>query len=443
MRRTLLAATACLVLAAPAFAQDGADDLKASVQADYDAHLSDLYKYFHSHPELSLMEENTAARLAKELRAYGYDVTEGVGGTGLVAVMENGAGPTVLVRADMDALPLEEQTGLEFASTVTGTDRRGATNPVMHACAHDTHMAALVGVAKQLSERTDQWSGTAVLIGQPAEELGLGAKAMLDDGLYDRFPTPDYNIAFHTISQIPSGVIGYVPGYAMANVDSVDIYVKGIGGHGSSPHQAKDPIALSGYIITALQTLVSRETDPLESGVVTVGAINAGTKHNIIPDEAHLQLTVRSYTDEVRENLLEGIERIAVGQAQSAGIPDDLMPVVEVEEPYTPATYNDPELTASGAAVLKGLFGDQAVVELKPVMGGEDFSRYSRTDEDIPSFMFWVGGTPQSVIDEYAAKNQSPPPNHSGHFAPNAESAITMGAEGLTAIAMDLMKPES
>ncbi|MBA4800742.1 MAG: amidohydrolase [Euryhalocaulis sp.] len=439
MRRMLLAATATLVMAAPALAQD---DLKSAIQSDYHAYLGDLYKHFHANPELSLMENETAARLAEELRTAGFEVTENVGGTGLVATMENGEGPTVMLRADMDGLPVEEKTGVDYASTATQEDRRGQMQPVMHACAHDTHMTALVGAARQLAERKDEWSGTLVLIGQPAEEIGLGARDMLEDGLYERFPQPDSVVSFHTFSYIPAGKIGYVPGYAMANVDSVDVHVKGIGGHGSAPHTAKDPIALSAYIITGLQTLVSRDINPLDTGVVTVGAINAGTKHNIIPEEAHLQITVRSFKDEVRQDLLEGIERVAVGQAQAFGVPDDLMPVVEVEEPYTPATYNDPELTAQGVEVLKARFGEEAIVQMDPITGGEDFSRYSRTDEDIPAFMFWVGGTPQSVIDEYAAKDQGPPPNHSAYFAPDPEASVTMGAEGMAAIAMDLMKPQ-
>ena len=436
--RLLLASAAAIALSAGAFAQD---DLRTSIQADYSGHLESLYEHFHTHPELSLMEVETAARLAEEIRALGFDVTENVGGTGIVAVLENGEGPTLMLRADMDGLPIEENTGLDFASNVMGTDRRGQESHVMHACAHDTHITALVGTARQMVERREDWSGTLVLIGQPAEELGLGAQMMLDDGLYERFPLPDAVVSFHTFGAIPAGMIGYVSGFAMANVDSVDITVRGICAHGSTPHVGRDPILLSAQIITALQTLVSREVNPLEAGVVTVGAINGGTKHNIIPDEVHMQITVRSYSDENRELLLSGIDRIARGQAISAGIPDDLMPIVEVEEPYTPATYNDPELTASGAAVLQARFGNLAVRELDPVMGGEDFSRYGRTEHDIPTFMFWVGGTPQETLIEYQSQGLSAPGNHSARFAPDAESSITMATEGLTAIALDFLSP--
>lgn len=436
--RLLLASAAAIALSAGAFAQD---DLRTSIQADYSGHLESLYEHFHTHPELSLMEVETAARLAEEIRALGFEVTENVGGTGIVAVLENGEGPTLMLRADMDGLPIEENTGLDFASNVMGTDRRGQESHVMHACAHDTHITALVGTARQLAERSEDWSGTLVLIGQPAEELGLGAQMMLDDGLYERFPLPDAVVSFHTFGAIPAGMIGYVSGYAMANVDSVDITVRGIGAHGSTPHVGRDPVLLASQIVVALQTLVSREVNPLEAGVVTVGAINGGTKHNIIPDEVHMQITVRSYSDENRELLLSGIDRIARGQAISAGIPDDLMPIVEVEEPYTPATYNDPALTASGVAVLQERFGNLAVRALDPVMGGEDFSRYGRTEHDIPTFMFWVGGTPQETLIEYQSQGLSAPGNHSARFAPDAESSITMATEGLTAIALDFLSP--
>jgi len=434
--RVLLASAAVIALSAGAFAQD---DLRTSVQSDYSANLESLYEHFHANPELSLMEVETAARLAAEIRALGFEVTENVGETGIVAVMENGEGPTLMLRADMDGLPIEENTGLDYASVVTGTDRRGLESHVMHACAHDTHMTALVGTARQMAERREDWSGTLVLIGQPAEELGLGAMMMLDDGLFERFPLPDAVVSFHTFGAIPAGIIGYVPGYAMANVDSVDITVRGIGAHGSTPHVGRDPVLLASQIVVALQTLASRELNPLESGVVTVGAINGGTKHNIIPDEVHLQITVRSYSDANRELLLSGIERIAMGQAASAGIPEDRMPIVEVESPYTPATYNDPDLTASGVAVLQERFGNLAVRELDPVMGGEDFSRYGRTEDDIPIFMFWVGGTPQDTLIEYQSRGLSAPGNHSALFAPDPEASIIMATEGMAAIALDYL----
>ena len=448
MKRHLLALTTAMGLAlgsagaAVAQGDMGDDALRRAIVADYEGHLQALYEHFHAHPELSHQEVETAARLASELRELGFDVTEQVGGTGIVAVMENGEGPTLMLRADMDGLPVREQTGLDYASTDTDVDHRGVENPVMHACAHDTHMTALVGAARQLAERTSEWSGTLVLIGQPAEELGEGAVAMLDDGLFERFPEPDFNVAFHTFSAIPTGTITYVPGYAMANVDSVDIYVQGRGGHGAYPHTTKDPIYLASMIVVALQSLVSRELSPLEPGVVTVGAFNAGAKHNIISDGAHLQLTVRSYSDETREHLLSGIQRIASAQAAAYGLTEAEYPRVEIEETYTPALYNSPDLAGRAVQALEARFGAEAVVETDPVMGGEDFSQFHRTDAEIPTFMFWVGGTTQARLDSYAQNGQVPPSNHSPFFAPDdPEGTITQAAEAMTAVALDILAP--
>ena len=307
MAGAIAAAAGAMLCSTSAFAQS--DTLREGLAQDM-PELMALYRDLHEHPELSFEETETSAKLAARARAMGFDVTQGVGKTGVVAVMKNGEGPTVLIRADMDALPVVEQTGLPFASTVTATPASGVETGVMHACGHDTHMAAWIGAAQQLVDHKDQWSGTLVMILQPAEELGLGALAMLEDGLYERFPKPDYAIAFHDAAQFPAGMIGYAPGYALANVDSVDITVKGIGGHGAYPQTTRDPIVLASAIVMKLQTLVSRELSPLEPGVVTVGSFRAGSKHNIISDEAKLQLTVRSYTDESRKLLLDGIARI-------------------------------------------------------------------------------------------------------------------------------------
>ncbi len=449
MTRHLLALTTAMGLALGsagfAAAQDyaGNDALRAAITADYEANLEGLYRHFHAHPELSHQEHETAARLASELRALGYDVTEGVGGTGIVAVLENGEGPTLMLRADMDGLPVPEQTGLSYASTDTDVDHRGVENPVMHACAHDTHMTALVGAARQLIENQDDWSGTLVLIGQPAEELGEGAIAMIEDGLFERFPTPDFNLSFHTFSAIPTGTITYVPGYAMANVDSVDIYVHGRGGHGAYPHTTKDPIYLASMIVVNLQSLVSRELSPLEPGVVTVGAFNAGAKHNIISDQAHLQLTVRSYSDETRELLLSGIERIAHAQAAAYGLLESEYPTVEVEEIYTPALYNSPELADRAVATMRERFGAANVVETDPVMGGEDYSQYHRTEHNIPTFMFWVGGTTPERLQSFVDDGVTPPSNHSPFFAPDdPQGTIVQAAEAMTAVALDILGTE-
>lgn len=426
----------------------GEDALRQSIRSDYSAHLEALYQHFHAHPELSLREFNTAARLARELREAGYEVTEGVGGNdeepgGVVAVFENGDGPTVMLRADMDGLPVREQTSVDYISTDTGIDRYGVESPVMHACAHDTHMTALVGAAREMMSRRAEWSGTLVLIGQPAEELGLGAQRMLDDGLFTRFPTPDFNLSFHTFSAVPAGRITYVPGFAMANVDTVDVWVQGRGGHGAYPHTTKDPVYLSAQIIVALQSLVSRELSPLDPGVITVGAINAGTKHNIISDEAHLQLTVRSYSDEVRQHLLSGIERVAHAQAASYGLNEDEYPRVVMETPYTPALYNEPTLALRSVEIMRERFGDAAVVEASSIMGGEDFSRYHRTEHAVPTFMFWVGGTTQERLDAYTESGLVAPSNHSPFFAPDApEVSIIQATEAMTAVALDILATE-
>lgn len=414
-----------------------ADDLRRDIDRDY-PYLEDLYKTLHANPELSFMEVETAARMADEFRAQGLDVTEKVGKTGVVGVLRNGAGPTVMLRADMDGLPVEEQTGLPYASTRRGLTHFGEEQPTMHACGHDVHMTVLIGALRQLVERRDDWSGTLVVIAQPAEELGLGALAMLQDGLFERFPRPDFNVALHDSASLPAGQVAYSPGWALANVDEVDIYVKGVGGHGAYPHTTKDPIVLGSQIVMALQTLVSREISPLEPGVVTVGSFQAGSKHNIISDGAHLKVTVRSYTDEVRAKLLSGIERIAHGQAASAGLPEDLWPVVEVGDPYTPSTYNDPGLSERIATILRERLGPDNVILADPVMGGEDFSQYGRVEPKIPSLIFWLGAVDPDRVDAARNGGEPLPSLHSPFFAPLPEPTLKTGVEAMTSAALEL-----
>jgi amidohydrolase len=433
--RILWTSAAALALAAPAAAQTLGGEVEKQMPS-----LMAIYKDFHANPELSFMEVRSAGILAAEARKLGFKVTEKVGGTGVVAVMENGPGPVVLVRADMDGLPVTEQTGLAGASKVRVTTKEGVETGVMHACGHDTHMTAWVGVARLMAANKAKWSGTLVMIGQPAEERGAGARMMLADGLYTRFPKPQYALAFHDAAQFPAGMIGYTPGYALANVDSVDITVKGVGGHGAYPQTTKDPIVLASRIVGALQTLVSREISPLDSAVVTVGSFHAGAKHNIISDEAKLQLTVRSYSDEVREHLLDGIARIAKGEAIAAGMPDDRMPVVSVDKnEYTPATFNTPEFTEEMAAFLKTSFGDKRVVQMPPVMGGEDFSRFGREDKSIKSLIVWVGGVPQAEYDAAKKDGRTLPSLHSPFWAPDAPAVISTATEALTSMTMKLM----
>ena len=436
MRRSIMGAgaTLAMVLAAPA----QADELRDEVMADMPG-LMEVYKDLHANPELSFQEFETAKKLAAKARELGFEVTEGVGQTGVVAVMENGAGPTVMLRADMDGLPVVEQTGLPYASKARGVPASGVETGIMHACGHDTHMAAWVGAAQLLAERKDEWSGTLVMILQPAEELGLGALEMLNDGLFERFPKPDYVLGFHDAAGAPAGFIGYAKGFALANVDSVDISVPGIGGHGAYPHTTKDPIVIASSIVMRLQTLVSREKNPLEPAVITVGSFLAGAKHNIIPDEAKLQLTVRSYGAESRQQLLDGIKRVAKAEAMAAGMPDDKLPVVSVQDPYLPSTYNTPEFTEQVMAGLSERFPDR-VFETPPVMGGEDFGQFYLADpENIESLIFWVGGAPMEDWQKSEAGELDLPSLHSPFWAPDAEAVIATATEAMTAATLDLM----
>lgn len=434
--KTLSAALAFFLTghAAPALANPVDDRIAAEMPS-----LMALYRDLHAHPELSLQEKATAAKLARLVKPLGFTVTEGVGGHGVVAVMKNGPGPVLLVRADMDALPVVEKTGLPFASKVRATTREGVESGVMHACGHDTHMAAWVGTARALAAMKDQWSGTLVMILQPAEEIGLGATAMINAGLFTRFPKPTHAIAFHDAANIEAGRIGYTPGYALANVDSVDLTVRGVGGHGAYPQTVRDPIVLASRIVTTLQTLVSREQDPQDPAVVTVGSFAAGTKHNIVPDEAKLLITVRSYSDATRRRLLDGIARIARGEAIAAGVPEDRMPVMAVEKGYTPATYNTPDFSEEMAALFRRHFGQGTVFKAPASMGGEDFGQYYRADKTIRSLIFWVGGVPADKMAAASGGKAMLPSLHSPYWAPQADAVISTGARALTAAALEIL----
>lgn len=436
MTRRIAAALLLATFCQPAIA---ADPLAAAVDADMPSLLA-LYRDLHANPELSFEEVKSAAKLAEEARKAGFEVTTGVGKTGVVAVLRNGPGPVVMLRADMDGLPVTEQTGLPYASKVKAMTREGAETGVMHACGHDTHMSAWVGTARRMSAMKGQWSGTLVMIAQPAEEIGRGAKAMLDDGLYTRFPKPSTVIAFHDSSSLPAGVVGYADGYTMANVDSVDLLVRGVGGHGAYPHQAKDAIVLAARIVTALQTLVAREVDPLESGVVTVGSFIGGTKHNIIPPEVALQITVRSYTPEVRRTLLEGIERIAKGEAIAAGMPEDRMPVFKLRDGLTPATFNTQPLTSTLAAAFRQRFGESRVRQVRAQMGGEDFSQFYLADtQNIQSLLFWVGGVPQAKWDAVKGDVTKLPSIHNPLWAPDPDPTIRTATEAMVTAALTVL----
>jgi hippurate hydrolase len=433
--KSFLTAAAVSVLAMTAPVQ--ADPVRDATAKELPS-LMALYRDLHANPELSLGEVRTAAKLAAEARKAGYTVTEKVGGHGVVAVMKNGDGPVILIRADMDGLPVTEETGLPFASKVRGKTPEGVETGIMHACAHDTHMAAWVGTLRNLAAMKSQWKGTVVMVAQPAEENSAGALAMLNDGLYTRFPKPDYAIAFHNSAALPAGVIGIRPGPTFASVDSVDITVKGTGGHGAYPATTKDPIVLGARIVSALQTLVAREIDPLDSAVVTVGSFQGGTRHNIIPEQALLLLTVRAYTPEVRKQLLDGIERIAKGEAVAAGAPE---PAVKVRDPFTPPTVSTDAYAGQLKTLFTARFGAERVRDVPPTMAGEDFGRYVIADPTIQSVIYWVGGVPKDKWEAAQANGGKGLPSlHSPKWAPDAEAVIGTAAEAMTAAALDVLK---
>jgi hippurate hydrolase len=418
-----------------------ADELADNIKSDYDAHLASLFDYFHRNPELSLVEFKTAARMAEELRDAGFEVTENVGGTGVVAIMKNGPGPMVMMRADMDGLPVEEKSGLDYASKAMQKDPiTGTVVPVMHACGHDVHITSLVGTAHQMAARRSEWSGTLMLLVQPAEERVLGARAMKDDHIWERFGTPDYALGFHVNSLDVAGVINVSEGSPYAGADTVDIIVHGIGAHGAHPHMGKDPIVLGAQIVMALQTLVSRELPPRDPGVVTVGSFHAGTKHNIISDEAHLQLTVRSTSEETRSLLLNGIKRIAVNMGRVAGLPEDLLPEVIVSEESVPPTTNDAALARRLKIAWGEKIGEQAVVD-NPTkgMGAEDFP-FLTVNPSIRSVYWAIGGTPAEDFERAKAGGPPVPSHHSPLFKISPEPAVRAGVESTVVALMTLMQ---
>lgn len=439
MKRHLLhaAAIAALGLAGPVAAEP---DYAAAIRADYPKSLAPMWDWFHRNPELSFKEVNTAARMAKELRAVpGLEVTEKVGGTGVVAVMRNGAGPTVLLRADMDGLPVEEKSGLANSSKVHQVDIDDVDKPVMHACGHDTHITGMVETARQLARLKDRWKGTLVFIVQPAEERVGGAKAMLADGLYTRFPKPDYALAWHVSAGTPTGKISASEAIQYASADSVNIIVPGIGAHGASPHAGRDPIYIGAQIVTALQGIVAREIDPIKPALITVGSFHAGFKNNIIPDRADLLLTVRANDEETRQYLLKAIPRLARGIALANGMPEDKLPIVTNPE-GTPVTVNDGGLARRLNATLANALGaDNVLPFVQRGMGGEDFAYLVEPKYGVKGYYFAVGGTPQAEID--AAKSGGPPipSHHSPLFKIAPEPAIVTGAIAMTAAVLDLL----
>jgi amidohydrolase len=409
------------------------------LDAEYPS-LEGIYRNLHAHPELSFMEQKTAALVARELRSLGFDVTEKFGNTGVVGVLTNGPGPTVLVRADMDGLPVKEASGVPYASTEIVKDLSGKDQPAMHACGHDMHVTGLIGTARALVALKDHWTGTLVLVAQPAEEIVGGARAMLADGLYTRFPKPDNAIALHVTSILPAGVIGYGEGPFLASVASLDIMVRGVGGHGSAPHTTKDPIVLASEIVLALQTIVSRELKPGTTAVVTVGTIHGGLKRNIISDEVKLELTLRAFDDKVMAHLIDSVRRICTGTAQAAGVPNDLLPIVTLTPESISVTSNDPALTRRLSGTFTEWFGAERVKLTPPITGGEDFSEFGRTAEHVPICMWWVGATDPAKMAESERTGVSVPSNHSATFAPVPAPTLRACVTSMTAAVLDLMR---
>ncbi|HWE36543.1 MAG TPA: amidohydrolase [Isosphaeraceae bacterium] len=427
--RPLAIATILLALAAPT---RGEDDWMARHEDEF----LGLYRHLHSHPELSYKEVETASRLAEELRKAGAEVTTGVGKLGVVGVLKNGEGPTVLVRSDLDALPVTEATGLPFASKVTTRDDAGNTVGVMHACGHDVHMTNLIATARWLADHKDRWSGTVLFVGQPAEERIGGARAMLDDGLYRRFPKPDFALALHVAHDLETGKVGYRSGPAMAGSTSLDVTIRGKGGHGAMPQATVDPVVLSALFVLDLQSVVSRENSPIEPAVITVGSIHGGSKHNIIPDEVRLQLTLRAFRPEVRDRLIAGISRRAEGLAEAHRAPK---PSVVVSD-STPATVNTPSLVARVVPRLEAALGTSNVVEVEPTMGAEDFGLFGR--DGVPTFMFRLGTIPPATVAEARSKGTPLPSLHSALYHPDPLPSLRTGVRAMTAAVVGLLPPK-
>jgi amidohydrolase len=434
---------AAIATALPAAAQSELDQKIDSNMAGW----IETYKHLHANPELSTQEKETSALVASTLRSLGYEVTDHFGkyedanlvSYGVVAVLKNGPGPTVYVRTDMDALPVRENTGLPYASKVT-VKRASDEVGVMHACGHDLHMTVFLGTAKMLAEEKSRWSGTVVLIGQPSEESAGGAAAMLRAGLYEKFPKPDYVLALHDNATLPVGQVAWHEGTMLAGADSVDIVIRGYGGHGAAPNMTKDPIVVASELVVFLQTIVSREEDPLQPTVVTVGSFHAGTKHNVIPDDAHLQLSVRTMSPEHREKTLAAIRQATNGIAEAAGIPADRAPIITVSEHGVPPTINDPALSRRVASAMEKSLGKENVVAGKPIMASEDFSLFALTDPKPPISMFWLGAVDPAKIKDAQEKGTRLPSLHSSEFAPLPEPAIRTGVKAMTSAVMDLLK---
>ena len=407
--------------------------------ADITVPYRDVYTDLHKNPELSLMEFNTAKKMADELKKLGFEVTTGVGGNGVVGILRNGPGKTVMLRTDMDALPIKENTGLPYSSSVVMKDAAGNENPVMHACGHDLHMTTWMGVLRTLAGLKNEWKGTIMAIAQPGEEGSLGAKAMIADGLFKKFPVPDYALCFHVSAELPSGTVGYFPGPIFAGVKSTDITVYGSGGHGAMPHLTVDPIVISARIINDFQTIVSREVSPVKPAVVTVGSIHGGTKHNVIPDEVKMLVTIRYFEDEVFNTIKESIINITRGAAIAAGLPENKMPLVEFDDDVNPPVSNNPELVMTCVKSMKNILGDKNVIQVDPATVAEDFGKYGLTEEKIPIALFWLGGVNTKRYEESVAGKLTLAPLHNSAFSPDFDPTFKTGVSAMSKTIIDLL----
>lgn len=411
------------------------NQLKSKINKTIENQLNEkkhLYIDLHQNPELSLMEFNTSKKMAAQLEAIGFDVTTNFGGNGVVGVFKNGKGKTIMLRTDMDALPIKEKTGLDFASKVITNDCTGNEAPAMHACGHDMHMTVWLGTLKTLVELKDEWKGTILAIAQPAEEISAGSIAMIEEGLFKKFPVPDYALAYHVSASLPAGEIGYFPGPIFAGVNSVDISIYGIGGHGALPHTTIDPVVLASRTVLALQTVVSREINPFKPAVITVGSIHGGSKHNIIPDEVRMQLTIRFFTDEVYEKIKEALHRIPKGIALSAGVPEDKLPNVHISNQFTPPVANNPELVMNAINSMQQILGKEKVYQVDPATVGEDFGKYGRTEEKIPIALFWLGGVNPEKYQDHIINKTPIPGLHNAAFYPDFEPTFKTGVSAMS-----------
>lgn len=431
----ILSSMAALLICAVSIAQS-VEQIDGKIAGNLEEHEM-IYQHFHQYPELSFMEFKTSEKLSDELEKLGFEVTRNVGGNGFVGLMKNGPGPVIMIRTDLDALPLEEKTGLPFASKVIMPDADGVEMPVMQACGHDMHMTVWLGTAKILATLKRDWKGTLMMIAQQAEEKSGGADAMIADGLFTRFPVPDYALAYHVSAELPAGSIGYRAGPFLAGVSSVDVTVYGIGGHGALPHRAVDPVVLASRMVLAFQTIPSREINPLTPSVVTVGSIHGGTVHNIIPDEVRMQLTVRYYDDKTYEHIISSLQRIGDGIAGSAGLPETMFPEVH-SLGQTPPVINNEELTGSAVASFRSILGKEKVIEVEPLTAGEDFARYGRTAEKVPIAMFWLGTVSRENYTAYLDHGEELPGLHNPEFYPDFVPTYKTGVRAMAKAAIDL-----